>query len=129
MLSGPNGATWVWNWTVPTDVTFTTDATVHLYVKRRGTCASGDVEYLASLSGSVSGALDSTNSGNINVDCDPVGRDVILSVSGSNLVGGETLRLAVEVVKVAGGNADKSGLALAYDGFDFDSYLRFEVAQ
>jgi type II secretory pathway pseudopilin PulG len=127
-LSGANGTTWTWTWTVPADIVFTTDATVNLFVRRRGTCVADDVEYRATLTGSVTGTLDSRSSGNVTAECVFTPAYTVLSVNGGGLVAGETLQLDVEVLKVSGGNADKRGLNLAYDGIDLDSFVFFEVA-
>ena len=126
-LSGSNNTTWNWNWTVPTNMTFTTDAAVTAFVERRGTCSTGTVEYSATLTGSVSGVLDSGNSGGVSVGCGFTGGFVTLAVNGDTLNAGETLTLSIKVLKVSTGNPSKRGLNLAYDGTDWDSFVFFET--
>ena len=108
-------------------MTLTTDASVTAFVERRGTCSTGTVEYSATLTGSVSGVLDSGSSGGLSVGCGFTGGDVTLAVNGATLVSGETLTLSIKVLKVSNGNPSKRGLSLAYDGTDWDSFVSFEA--
>jgi len=126
--SGANGTTKTWLISPGQDWEATSDATVRLFVGRRGTCSSGTVEYTATLRTS-GGTWGSQASGPISVSgCDPTQLSTVtIPVVGDTISSGQTLYLDVLITKPSTSNPSRRGLTIGFDGTDADSSVTFEV--
>lgn len=126
--SGSNGSIKTWTISPGSNWTTTTDATLRLFVGRRGTCSSGTVEYTATLRTS-GGPWGSAASGPIAVSgCNPTTLSTVtIPVNGNSISAGETLYLDILITKPSNGNPSRRGLTIGFDGTAADSSIAFQV--
>ncbi|MGI9648181.1 MAG: type IV pilus modification PilV family protein [Acidimicrobiia bacterium] len=126
--SGESGTTKTWLVSPGQDWEATGNATVRLFVGRRGTCASGTVEYTATLR-TTSGTWGSQASGPISVSgCDPTQLSTVtIPIIGETISSGQTLYLDILMTEPSSGQKAKRGLTVGFDGTAADSSVTFEV--